>query len=162
MTHLIARAGAVDMLVQAIMKKIVAIASPKIRRTNPDDVSDINGGIGSPGQFVVRREAKHVWEINVPTTRGGGSIRCSILRQKVVILIHKQHRRQTPLLEIVQTLRCLRFLFCFRQSRQKQSGENRNDRNDHEQFNQREGVKFFHRLDSAVHLKMDCWPLFYH
>ncbi len=34
--HLIARAGAVDVFVQAIVKKIIAVAASRIGRTNPD------------------------------------------------------------------------------------------------------------------------------
>jgi hypothetical protein len=61
--------GAVNEIIQAVMKKVRSSAAPGVAGANPDGMSHINCGIGTPRHYEIRRQPDCFGKQNIPTVR---------------------------------------------------------------------------------------------
>src|SRR6266853_3070549 len=142
--HLVADTLAVDVLVEAVVEQIVAVAAARVGRANPNRAAWVEGGIGAPRHFLVCGQAHDARQVNVPTFVDGSAIGRAVLGQEIIIIAGEEMGSCAPLFEVIEAGNCLSGLLGPTESRQQQACQNGGDGNHHQQLDQRKGVCLVH------------------
>ena len=144
------------MFVQAIMEKIVAVASIGVIRADEDRMSQRRRCVRAPGHFLVRLDVHKHRKYNVPRPIGGYPIWRSFRREEIVVIGHIKLHCQRPLLQIVSTDDRLRASFRLGNRRQQQAGKDRHNCDHYQQLDQRKTPK---RRSSPNHARIIIKPI---
>ena len=124
---LVSRAGTVDMRIQAVMKKVVAVASGAVCWADPEAFRGLLMCIGSPALGVVVWYAQLGGEINVPAVPFRSSVGGSIFGEPIFMIQGVELGGQSPLLEVVQTDSAFDALSSFLEAGQCQRAQDGDD-----------------------------------
>lgn len=99
--NLIAGPSAINMLIEAVMEQVIAIAAARVGWANPDRAARVNRGIGAPGHLTVTRQAERPRQVIVPAFGNACAIRRAVFGQKILIISDEKLRGQSPLFQVV-------------------------------------------------------------
>ena len=96
-------AASIDMFVETVVEKVVAIASSGVGGTNPRGGDGLDGLVGPPGGIGVGGKEKNLWKFDIPAFVLGEPVRAPIFGQAVLIVGSINGGGSAPFPEIVET-----------------------------------------------------------
>jgi len=135
-------AGAIDVLIQAVVKQIVSVASSAIAGAEPERAGDGSGGVGTPGLIVIAGGLDLSGQLDVPALVGVeiGRVGETLGRKAVVVVVRVKSGGKSPLTEVMATDQGAGEADGAAGGGEDQGGENGENEEDGEQLDDGEGA----------------------